>query len=147
MSNFTIAHDLPGRMRIRYGKNIFTSIQGEVLKNDLYAWPMMQEVEVNSVTGSVLMTYDKSQKTLLLDKLHKLDMQYLKDVDTSSVTIHSQTPESKAMNQEYIKRFFKIIGKRYFIKWFCQWDWEMQSQFIIRFTLYRKALIHFYNVK
>ena len=118
MSNFTIAHDLPGRMRIRYGKNIFTSIQGEVLKNDLYAWPMMQEVEVNSVTGSVLMTYDKSQKTLLLDKLHKLDMQYLKDVDTSSVTIHSQTPESKAMNQEYIKRFFKIIGKRYFIKWF-----------------------------
>lgn len=30
MSNFTIAHDLPGRMRIRYGKNIFTSIQGEV---------------------------------------------------------------------------------------------------------------------
>ena len=62
MSNFTIAHDLPGRMRIRYGKNIFTSIQGEVLKNDLYAWPMMQEVEVNSVTGSVLMLYDKAQK-------------------------------------------------------------------------------------
>ena len=64
MSNFTIAHDLPGRMRIRYGKNIFTSIQGEVLKNDLYAWPMMQEVEVNSVTGSVLMLYDKAQKGL-----------------------------------------------------------------------------------
>lgn len=118
MSNFTIAHDLPGRMRIRYGKNIFTSIQGEVLKNDLYAWPMMQEVEVNSVTGSVLMLYDKAQKGLLLNKLKDLDIQYLQNADTSSIVVHSQSPEAIAMNREYMNRFFKIIGKRYFIKWF-----------------------------
>ena len=116
MSNFTIAHDLPGRMRIRYGKNIFTSIQGEVLKNDLYAWPMMQEVEVNSVTGSVLMLYDKAQKGLLLNKLKDLDIQYLQNADTSSIVVHSQSPEAIAMNREYMNRFFKIIGKRYFIK-------------------------------
>ena len=118
MSNFTIAHDIPGRMRIRYGKNIFTSIQGEVLKNDLYAWPMIESVEVNNVTGSVLMLYDKAQKGLLLNKLKDLDIQYLQNADTSSIVVHSQSPEAIAMNREYMNRFFKIIGKRYFIKWF-----------------------------
>ena len=68
MSSFTIAHDIPGRMRIRYGKNKFSSVQGEVLKKDLYAWPMIESVEVNNVTGSVLMLYDKAQKGLLLNK-------------------------------------------------------------------------------
>lgn len=118
MSSFTIAHDIPGRMRIRYGKNVFSSVQGEVLKKDLYAWPMMEEVEVNSVTGSVLMLYDKTQKALLLDKLRDLDIQYLQNADISSIVVHSQSPEAIAMNREYMNRFLKIIGKRYFIKWF-----------------------------
>lgn len=118
MSSFTIAHDIPGRMRIRYGKNKFSRVQGEVLKKDLYAWPMMEEVEVNSVTGSVLMLYDKAQKGLLLNKLKDLDIQYLQNADTSSIVVHSQSPEAIAMNREYMNRFFKIIVKRYFIKWF-----------------------------
>lgn len=118
MSSFTIAHDIPGRMRIRYGKNKFSRVQGEVLKKDLYAWPMMEEAEVNSVTGSVLMLYDKAQKGLLLNKLKDLDIQYLQNADTSSIVVHSQSPEAIAMNREYMNRFFKIIGKRYFIKWF-----------------------------
>lgn len=118
MSSFTIAHDIPGRMRIRYGKNKFSRVQGEVLKKDLYAWPMMEEVEVNSVTGSVLMLYDKAQKSLLLNKLKDLDIQYLQNADTSSIVVHSQSPEAIAMNREYMNRFFKIIGKRYLIKWF-----------------------------
>ena len=118
MSSFTIAHDIPGRMRIRYGKNKFSSVQGEVLKKDLYAWPMIESVEVNNVTGSVLMLYDKAQKGLLLNKLKDLDIQYLQNADTSSIVVHSQSPEAIAMNREYMNRFFKIIGKRYFIKWF-----------------------------
>ena len=118
MSGFTIAHDIPGRMRIRYGKNKFSSVQGEVLKKDLYAWPMIESVEVNNVTGSVLMLYDKAQKGLLLNKLKDLDIKYLQNADTSSIVVHSQSPEAIAMNREYMNRFFKIIGKRYFIKWF-----------------------------
>ena len=118
MSSFTIAHDIPGRMRIRYGKNTFSSVQGEVLKKDLYAWPMIESVEVINVTGSVLMSYDKAQKGLLLNKLKDLDIQYLQNADTSSIVVHSQSPEAIAMNREYMNRFFKIIGKRYFIKWF-----------------------------
>ena len=90
MSSFTIAHDIPGRMRIRYGKNKFSSVQGEVLKKDLYAWPMIESVEVNNVTGSVLMLYDKAQKGLLLNKLKDLDIQYLQNADTSSIVVHSQ---------------------------------------------------------
>lgn len=74
MSSFTIAHDIPGRMRILYGKNKFSSVQGEVLKKDLYAWPMIESVEVINVTGSVLMLYDKAQKGLLLNKLKNLDI-------------------------------------------------------------------------
>ena len=84
MSSFTIVHDIPGRMRIRYGKNKFSSVQGEVLKKDLYAWPMIESVEVINVTGSVLMSYDKAQKGLLLNKLKNLDIQYLQNADTSS---------------------------------------------------------------
>ena len=118
MSSFTIAHDIPGRMRIRYGKNKFSSVQGEVLKKDLYVWPMSESVEGNNVTGSVLMLYDKAQKGLLLNKLKDLDIQYLQNADTSSIVVHSQSPEAIAMNREYMNRFFKIICKRYFIKWF-----------------------------
>lgn len=147
MSSFTIAHDIPGRMRIRYGKNKFSSVQGEVLKKDLYAWPMIESVEVINVTGSVLMLYDKAQKGLLLNKLKNLDIQYLQNADTSSIVVHSQTPEAIAMNQEYMNRFFKIIGKRYFIKCFYQWDLAMRLRFISPFSLFEKDLIHFYNVK
>lgn len=138
MSTFTIAHDIPGRMRIRYGKDVFSPVQGEILKRDLSNWSMIQSVEVNSITGSVLMTYDQTQKGSLLDQLQTLDIRYLKNADTSGIVIHSQTPEVKAMNHEYKMRFMKIVGKRYFIKWFlpagignaitvfksCQFIWE-----------------------
>lgn len=147
MSSFTIVHDIPGRMRIRYGKNKFSSVQGEVLKKDLYAWPMIESVEVINVTGSVLMSYDKAQKGLLLNKLKNLDIQYLQNADTSSIVVHSQTPEAIAMSREYMNRFFKIIGKRYFIKCFYQWDLAMRLRFISPFSLFEKDLIHFYNVK
>lgn len=118
MSTFTIAHDIPGRIRIRYGKDVFSPLQGEVLKRDLSNWSMIHSVEVNSITGSVLMLYDQAQRGSLLDQLHALDLHYLKDADTTGIVIHSQTPEVKAMNHEYKNRFIKIIGKRYFIKWF-----------------------------
>lgn len=118
MSNFTIAHDLPGRMRIRYGRDIFTKIQGEILKRDLSNWPMIQSVEVNDVTGSVLMNYDQTQKENLLEKLNALDIHYLKEADTTGIVIPNQSPEVIAMNREYMSRFAKIIGKRYLIRWF-----------------------------
>lgn len=118
MSTFTIAHDIPGRMRIRYGKDVFSPVQGEILRRDLSNWSIIQSVEVNSITGSVLMTYDQTQRGSLLDKLHALDIHYLKDADTSGIVIHSKTPEVIAMNREYKIRFLKILGKRYFIKWF-----------------------------
>ena len=118
MISFTIAHDIPGRMRIRYGKDVFSPVEGEVLKRDLSNWTMIHSVEVNSITGSVLMQYDATCKDTLLKKLHNLNLGYLKEADTSDIVFRSQTPEVKAMNAEYKRRFFKIIGKRYFIRWF-----------------------------
>ena len=118
MISFAIAHDIPGRMRIRYGKDVFSPVEGEVLKRDLSNWSMIHSVEVNSITGSVLMQYDATCKDTLLEKLHNLNLGYLKEVDTSGIVYHLQTPEVKAMNAEYKRRFFKIIGKRYFIRWF-----------------------------
>ena len=118
MISFTIAHDIPGRMRIRYGKDVFSPVEGEVLKRDLSNWTMIHSVEVNSITGSVLMQYDATCKDTLLEKLHNLNLGYLKEADTSDIVFRSQTPEVKAMNAEYKRRFFKIIGKRYFIRWF-----------------------------
>ena len=57
---------------------------------------MIESVEVINVTGSVLMSYDKAQKGLLLNKLKNLDIQYLQNADTSSIVVHSQTPEAIA---------------------------------------------------
>ncbi len=118
MSSFTIAHDLPGRMRIRYGRDIFTKIQGEILKRDLSNWSMIQNVEVNSITGSVLITYTNDQRESLLNQLNDIDISYLKEADTSGIVLHEQSQEVKAINHEYTMRFVKIIGKRYLIRWF-----------------------------
>lgn len=107
MISFTIAHDIPGRMRIRYGKDVFSPVEGEVLKRDLSNWSMIHSVEVNSITGSVLMQYDATCKDTLLEKLHNLNLGYLKEVDTSGIVYHLQTPEVKAMNAEYKRRFSK----------------------------------------
>lgn len=118
MSSFQIAHDLPGRMRIRYGRDIFTKIQGEILKRDLSDWSMIQNVEVNSITGSVLITYVKDERESLLNKLNEVDIAYLKEADATGIVLHEQSKEVQAMNREYTIRFIKIIGKRYFIRWF-----------------------------
>ena len=69
MRKYRIVHDIDGRLRIRYGQDIFSKNQAINIKNDLAKWSMVEHVEVNDVTGSILFVYDALQKNELLKKL------------------------------------------------------------------------------
>ena len=110
MISFTIAHDIPGRMRIRYGKDVFSPVEGEVLKRDLSNWTMIHNVEVNSITGSVLMQYDATCKDTLLKKLHNLNLGYLKEADTSDIVFRSHLYLSHPVAEHLLSFAIRILN-------------------------------------
>ena len=53
MKAYQIVHDMPGRMRIRYGKYTFSKTAAIGLSYELERWKMVNKVEANDITGSI----------------------------------------------------------------------------------------------
>ncbi len=51
MKAYQIVHDMPGRMRIRYGKYTFSKTAAIGLSYELERWKMVNKVEANDITG------------------------------------------------------------------------------------------------
>ena len=71
--NFKIAHSLPGRVRIRYDRHLFSPRQLGLIKNLTETQEGISSVEINPVSGSILIHYKDISEEQALSFFRALD--------------------------------------------------------------------------
>ena len=119
MLKYQVVHDIPGRMRIRYGRYLFSQDKALALRFALSKWDGVNKVEVNERTGSILFIYDVNQKAALLENIKQLDIRSF-DIEPYKKTIsdYHYLVVQRNVNDQYIQQFAKMLATRYASKLF-----------------------------
>lgn len=119
MLKYQVVHDIPGRMRIRYGRYLFSQDKALALRFALSKWDGVNKVEVNERTGSILFIYDVNQKAALLENIKQLDIRSF-DIEPYKKTIsdYHYLVVQRDVNDQYIQQFAKMLATRYASKLF-----------------------------
>ena len=75
--DFKIAHSLPGRVRIRYKRTLLTPVQAGLVKSLVESQDGIVSVEVNPISGSILIHYQGITEQTALSYFRALDSKYL----------------------------------------------------------------------
>lgn len=119
MLEYRIVHDIPGRMRIRYGRYRFSRNKALALHFALCKWDMVESADVNERTGSILFTYSVDQRDALIDKINSLDIPHFDDAPYEKIIKENKyLIDHRDINDQYIGKFTGIIARRYASKWF-----------------------------
>lgn len=119
MLEYRIVHDIPGRMRIRYGRYRFSRNKALALHFALCKWDMVESADVNERTGSILFTYSVDQRDALIDKINSLDIPHFDDAPYEKIFKENKyLIDHRDINDQYIGKFTGIIARRYASKWF-----------------------------
>lgn len=142
MEAYQIVHDMPGRMRIRYGKYAFSQKKAIALAYEFKKWAMVINVEVNSTTGSVLFTYSADNREQLLEsisnfKVNNFDITpYLDRINEDNNYNLKQAKVAK----EYRHKFYKLAIRRYATKWFLPLPLRQLTCFIHSCKYFKKGI-------
>lgn len=118
MLEYRITHELPGRMRIRYGNYAFSNEIAQGLRYEILSWPMVNDVEINDITGSILFHYDSERRNLLIELLNMIDVQHFditpwkKKIDGDHLIVEQERAKSR-----YLGDFVKILAQRFVMRW------------------------------
>lgn len=112
---FHIVHEMPGRMRIRYGRYAFSLQTALGLQQTLAKWDMVENVTANAKTGSILFYYQADARDLLLEKIRQIDLEH---VEAPSTGLMEYALSQEQIKQTYMNQFGKMVARRYFIRWF-----------------------------
>lgn len=119
MLEYRIVHDIPGRMRIRYGRYRFSRNKALALQFALCKWDMVESADVNERTGSILFTYSEEKRAALIDKINSLDIPHFDDAPYEKIIKENKyLIDHRDINDQYIGKFTAIIARRYASKWF-----------------------------
>ncbi|MBP5503797.1 MAG: heavy metal translocating P-type ATPase [Bacteroidales bacterium] len=75
--DFKISHSLPGRVRIRYKRTLLTPVQAGLVKSLVESQDGIVSVEVNPISGSILIHYQGITEQTALSYFRALDSKYL----------------------------------------------------------------------
>lgn len=118
MLTYQIVHDIPGRMRIRYGKYAFMADIETTLYETLTRFEIIQEVEINHITGSILFTYKENQRLELIKIIEQLEIDKIQPgLDTSKKEVPYALVQKK-VTQQYVNDFTKLLLRHYLLKYF-----------------------------
>lgn len=119
MLEYRIVHDIPGRMRIRYGRYRFSRNKALALHFALCKWDMVESADVNERTGSILFTYSVDQRDALIDKINSLDIPHFDNAPYEKIIKENKyLINHRDINDQYIGKLTGIIARRYASKWF-----------------------------
>lgn len=110
---FRIASDIPGRLRIRYGKYAFTFQEACALEIMFSQWDMVKQVQTNDITGSVLLIYDSLFKEELFKKLKLFDLKdfhyenYQEDIKK-----HEYIFQQKQAARDFSKNLIGLVSRK-----------------------------------
>ncbi len=76
-----IVSDLPGRMRVRFGADVFTKNKGYGLEKQLKGYPFVLRATCNAATGSVLIEYPAEERAAVLNLLRSLRLQDIPEAE------------------------------------------------------------------
>ena len=82
--NYTIVHDMPGRIRLRCGRCAFTDRQGLGIEQVLMQQSFVKEVRASSINGSLLIFYEIDKRHIVLNCIDHLSIDNLPDVPQNS---------------------------------------------------------------
>lgn len=119
MSTYAIVHDIPGRMRVRYGHYAFSEDCALAINEIVSRWQEVTHASANAITGSLLLEYQSDKKEALLTHLQNFDIDAI-DLKTHKhyIESHHYSVLLKENQLHYRNKIIKIILKRYAIKWF-----------------------------
>lgn len=119
MLEYRIVHDIPGRMRIRYGRYRFSRNKALALHFALCKWDMVESADVNERTGSILFTYSVDKRAALIDKINSLDIPHFDEtLYEKLIKENKYLIDHRDINDQYIGKFTGIIVRRYASKCF-----------------------------
>ena len=75
--NYTIAHELPGRIRFRCGRGAFSKEEARVVEYLLESQSGVLEVVASHITVSVLVRFSEDVRAVVLSALTHIDRSYL----------------------------------------------------------------------
>lgn len=96
-----IVSDLPGRMRVRFGADVFTKNKGYGLEKHLKGYPFVLCATCNAATGSVLIEYPAEERASVLDLLRSIR---LRDIPEAERDLGDTTELTDRFIDKIVKR-------------------------------------------
>lgn len=106
-----ITHELPGRMRIRFGAYAFTKKQGYTLEERLGGYPSVLKVTTEEKTGSVLILYKEGKRESVLNAIRSIPIARLPE---------KELPEGdrRKLKEEFVRSVTRTLMGRFVYKQF-----------------------------
>lgn len=111
--DFTIAHSLPGRIRLKCGRGRFTRGQGYALENLLLRLQDVRAAEADARTGSLLIRFDEPMRAALLDFLRAVPIEKLPEEPLSEWTRSRET--TREFKADITKKTLGYFARRIFL--------------------------------
>ena len=96
-----IVSDLPGRMRVRFGADVFTKNKGYGLEKHLKGYPFVLCATCNAATGSILIEYPAEERAHVLDLLRSIR---LRDIPEAERDLGDTTELTDRFIDKIVKR-------------------------------------------
>ena len=118
MKSYKIVFDMPGRLRIRYGNYAFDSETAVALRYEIKRKAPVTDVQANDITGSLLITYEQENRDELISYLDDFDLDGFDKRPYMALIKENNSYElmQKEMSRAYVKKFAKMIGRRYILR-------------------------------
>ncbi|OOM79650.1 putative copper-exporting P-type ATPase V [Clostridium puniceum] len=110
--NYEIAHDMPGRIRIRCGQYAFSLDESYGIEYILSKSGYVKKSKASHITGSILIYYEENFRNQVLNLISKLKPNEL------PIISEADRDNSKEIEMKFKNKIINMIGKRYFIKLF-----------------------------
>ncbi|MDR2053962.1 MAG: heavy metal translocating P-type ATPase [Treponema sp.] len=104
---YRIIHELPRRLRLNCGRYAFNPEQAAAAEQFLLALEGVKAAKVSSVTGSLLLVFEASQRQAVLDRIRELDPSSL-----------PQAASSHSAEGEFQNKLLGIAGLRILTRYF-----------------------------
>ncbi|MCZ0861780.1 heavy metal translocating P-type ATPase [Methanocorpusculum vombati] len=106
---YTIVHDLPGRMRLRGGMYAFGIEESVSLEERLGMVPCVREVAANHKNGSILILYQKNCRSDLLSVLNSIRINNLPAPSVYGL-------ESKRTDEAFVRDLSLLLFRRFVVR-------------------------------
>ena len=110
--NFTIAHSLPGRVRVRFPRHSIDGKQAALAQMLISLQEGISLVAINIISGSILIEYKGISEESALSYVRALDDKYLKNEDLLKSIAAPVAQES------LLAELLSMVAKHYLKKWF-----------------------------